>query len=564
MDVETFIKEWWSGAHLDCRHAIYTWMKESYQHPFAFWEGLFKYSLNELGEAHSILFEKYDFYSDCVVRHLGHERQVLKVIGASGKLTSWSYDELHALVNVQVELWKSKYPINPGQTAALIMPYGIHFLVALLTALRLGMNISLLSKEDRFYCDTHIHAALDVIQPDIVITTSPLPPTEQWNVIELDLSLENSRSTLVVSHAYLPGEILQKHYNPYSEAKIHTIEATRSYLLPLRDALIALRLKPSTCFSRPLASMYLEEPCGTLMALLVGATIVFAADEVLLSNPLALKDELIEVLGVTPSLQELWMKHPGCPSNKLKFWYSTPLYGNARSWNAFAGLNQLQKVASSHLILEKEKGGIVLFSQPQPLQTQMVIHPSLGTPWKLLHLIEKKVESTAGFGLFQPEPAGDSEPHLILSQVGNDWYLSSTTSHLKEGHPYPIQLVENSVKLLDFVQHCMIVVERHPNHFIQKQFTLVVFVLPKEYHTMQQKIEEWNRMIISSIRTNVGDAFAPNRIEVFSFYPKMVKGQLDRQWVDRQYCEGALSNKHHRSIYHSLNRIKELIYENPY
>jgi hypothetical protein len=189
------------------------------------------------------------------------------------------------------------------------------------------------------------------------------------------------------------------------------------------------------------------------------------------------------------------------------------------------------------------------------------MHPSLGTPWKLLKIGDKEAPSIEGFGLFHVEPKTKTEHYLILAQIGDEWTISSSTSPLGEGYPYPIEQVENAVKTLDFVQTCMVVAERHPQHYISKQFVLLVFVSPKERISIQQKTEIWSRQINDLIQVEMGTSFKPDKCLFFSLYPKLQKGELDRNLVENQYHSGALFYKQNSSIYRLLNLLKQNIYE---
>jgi hypothetical protein len=556
MDVESFIKEWWSGSSLDYRQEVREWMERSYTQPFSFWEDLFSYSLKEIGgSSPTVVLERYDFYSDCIVRHLGRNLKALTLINAEGETNSWTYDQIHAYVDIQMAYWKGTCPLSPGHTVALLFPYGIEYIVALMTSLRLGLIISILPQEDRFFSQDRLESTLDECEPDLIVTSLKTALDPKWKRIDIDLSLEKTSKTSLESYSYLAGEMVQKHLN--LDKKPTLIEATRSYLIPLRDAIVALRLKKETCFARPLLSMALEEPFSTIMALLVGSTTLCASDK----NLNALKKESIDVLSVPPHLMQLWLKDPVAPIAKLKLWYRNPLYGNDTSWKAFSELNNLQKVPACQMIFDREKGGMTLFSQPKPLEELTFLHPTLGSPWKLLKASGNGQESTEGFGYFSTEPEGSSDPSLIISQVGDAWCISGSKVHLQEGQPYPIQLVEESVKTLNFVQTCMIVPERHPQHFYNKQFNLLVFVSPKERLSIEQKKAEWRESILDLIESKVGKAYHPDRCLFYSLYPKIVKGQPHRNWIENQYKSGAFLMKQNRSIYHTLNLIRQSIYE---
>ena len=326
-----------------------------------------------------------------------------------------------------------------------MLPYGIHFIVGLMTALRLGLVISVLPLKDRFFSKMQLENGLKALHPDLVVSTGAVPES-----LNLDLSLEKSSSSPLEPHAYKASEMAQILYGE----PITSIEATRSYLIPLRDGLIALNLKQSSCWAKPFSSMYHEEPSCTLMALLAGATIFYVSETHLHSNPKALENQAIDIMGVSHPLQQLWLKNPGCP--KLKFWYRNPLIGTDRNWKAFSEINNLEKIPASQLLIDIHKGGVTLASQPKTVEIPTFLHPSLGSPWKLLKAGRKGELSCEGFGLFHVEPENGTPQPLVISQISDEWCVSTTTFPLREGVPYPFEYVENAVKTLDLVQTCMV------------------------------------------------------------------------------------------------------------
>ncbi len=562
IDVETFFKKWGSETSLDYRWELREWMQSSYANPAGFWEELFSSLKQTDAGSNTVVFEQYDFYADCIRCHLGSGLTALKVIDSEGAQHSWTYDEIHECVEAQLPFWTENYSLNPGKKAALLLPYGIHFIVALMTALRLGLVISLLPLQDRYMGEGLLQKAVDALNPDLIITGSDSGMSGK-NILELDLSLQSNAAPPLSSNAYLSNEILQIHFNPHltGGAFFTAIEASRSYLIPLRDAAIALNLKPSMCWARPFLSMHREEPCCTLMALLAGATLVHISDEFLSAHPKALQNEPIHVLGVSLPLLELWLKNPGCPSSKLKLWHRNPLFGNDHSWRAFSELNHLGKIPSTKLLIDKERGGATLFSQPKPIDSLAFMHPSLGSPWKLLKVGGKNEPSTEGFGLFHLEPGTEDAHDLILAQIGDEWGISSTRFALREGYRYPIALIEEKVKTLDFVINCLLIPERHPQHFLSKQCMLLVFISPKEHHAVQQKTDAWSRQINALIKMEAGAAFTPDKMIFYALYPKLENGELDRRTVENQYRSGVLYHKQKLPIYRLLNLLKHTIYE---
>jgi acyl-coenzyme A synthetase/AMP-(fatty) acid ligase len=124
-----------------------------------------------------------------------------------------------------------------------------------------------------------------------------------------------------------------------------------------------------------------------------------------------------------------------------------------------------------------------------------------------------------------------------------------------------VTLVEERVKALDFVHNCLVVPERHPQHFVSKQCILLVFISPKEHPLSEQKTDAWGRQINAQIKTEVGNTFVPDKILFYTLYPKMQKAEIDRHTVENQYRSGMLQHKQNLPIYRLLNLLKHTIYE---
>src|SRR5690606_19746622 len=117
----------------------------------------------------SALGEKYDFYYDCVLRHAESTRAIV-AIDENGFVENWSYKKLHRVVNSQVKQW-TKNGVKAGEFAVMILPLGLPFFVALLTALRLGLKICYLPPETPYLSLSHISCLISQLKPHWLITS---------------------------------------------------------------------------------------------------------------------------------------------------------------------------------------------------------------------------------------------------------------------------------------------------------------------------------------------------------------------------------------------------------
>ncbi len=537
MDLETlkqFEKVWWSQKTIDHHPPFFRWIEKSYQDPLSFWNVLFEYSKELMGApTKSAPFESYNFYHDCILRHLQKEEIALKI----PRVRSWTYMEIHALVNGQLPLWKEEYGLKEGNHVVLFLSPGVEWIVALMTAVRLGVALTIASPQDRFSGKAALLKKLEKLKADAIITTSQFAALlpQQRTVFSLDLSVIGDRKIPEETPFYGEG------------TPINGIPTHLAYLCPLRDALLFLRLRSGSTWAHPLSSMTLEEPFATFAALLSGATILHIPEEILVEEPFLLKGEPIDALAVSLPLQKLWTETGGCPE-KVKFWYKNPLVSHSHDWITFSEINGLTKTPSSNLYNDPSRGGMTLISEPRPFHAPPSLLPGLGIPWHFTHLSRSGEPTTDRVGLFRVEPYTEKEETLVLSKFEKWWIISGGTVPLKEGRFYPFDAVEKWVSSLEFVNQAVAL--------SQNAFILLVFISP----TLKDPPSEWISEIEEGIENEVGVAFVPDHTIFLPLYPYLKNGAVDRNWAFAQYQKDLFRKKLRHPLYQKLNQFRDSLY----
>src|SRR6478752_545508 len=127
-DVEKFISQWWSDLSSPLPFHWEEWIERSYVENENFWEAIFAlHQKNKRIPAQSHLGKYYDFYYDCILRHLQSNDLAYTQIEKE-KTESWTYRQLHHCVNFHVRKWSS-YNVQPGQFIALVISPGIEFTI---------------------------------------------------------------------------------------------------------------------------------------------------------------------------------------------------------------------------------------------------------------------------------------------------------------------------------------------------------------------------------------------------------------------------------------------------
>ena len=539
-------------------------MDRSYVEPHLFWAELLAYQESVTGlPIHSSFEDQYDFYYDCVIRHIESKRAVLKIFKKDSEVESWTYEELHRCVNYQIKKWKD-YSLLPGQLVAIVAPPGFYFLIALFTSLRLGLQFCYLPTNSPSLAKKEIVRLIEELKPNLLVTTleddtfiSCKYPTLVLNEIRQDE--QNYHPT---SYSYPAKELIQKSLSTYTQ-NIDvplSLDANTTYLHALRDGLITLNLKPGMSWASPLSCPIQTKPCTTFMTLLSGATLVEVSDDAINEIPTLLKDKKIDIIGISDPLERLWSKEPGLPTIQLKCCYKNPLTSNSQRWKSFREQNKIEKIPTCNLVIDNSRGGITLFSKPSIDNLDFFIRPSLGTPWSLTQLNGSGDPSLDGFGIFHLHAGRKSntkESNFILAQIGNEWIISSTVVPCRDGNMFPIKKVEEVVNAISFVEACMIYTLPQTGRVASHLFLLLVFINLKK----DQEKDSLAKEIFFQIENNIGSAFLPSRIEYYPLYPKMEDGTIDRNWCSSQYAEGLLSRKKNMEIYQILGTLKMLMRE---
>lgn len=521
MDLKKYAQIWWSDNHLK--------LDEHKIDITTFW-----YSCPSLYPGlKSIPYKSYDFYHDCILRHL--EKNPIAIKGEK----NWTYAQIHELVNRQQSHWKN-FGLTVGSTVALVVPNGIDFIVALMTALKLGLCVTILPLNDPYLGKMKLDKILQDQSFDLIVT-SPSSKIIGKNILEWNLECHYSEDVDSLSHVY----------SPTSQA-FSFVNTDNAFLAPLRDGYTMLSLKEETVCAHPLSSQLMNEPFTTLAILLSGATLFHIDETKLLQDPTSLKNTDIEILEVSPSLLHLWNQTPGCPQSKLRLWYKSPLLGNLSDWDHFNTQNNLKKVSFSDLYIDPSAGGVILASKPKPYSGQTFLSPPLGVDWKILDLNNTREEAVEGVGYYNLKSS------LILGQVQESWVISWSTIPIYKGTFYPTEAVEQCVNRLSFISACMVIGERDPKDLVSSQITLLLFI---NNENIAFQIENWKILIHETIIQEVGEAFLPNRILPFTFYPNRLDGKLNRNWVLGQYHNGLLYRKQNSPIYHQFNLFKHAIYQ---
>jgi hypothetical protein len=521
-------------------------LEKSYREVDSFQEALLSFHTKRLQRPTTTLYQKqYDLYGDAISRHKFSTSLAVKVLDETHKVKSWTYEQLDLMVNDQLELWMAR-EIKKGDQIALILSPGITYLVAFLTALRLGLRIAYFPLESPYLSLEGIREKLEGISPLFVVVSSE------------EIGAEFPFPSLVIEHLSFkeknPAE-KQVFYAPddlvFSEGT-----AERVYFSALRDGELLFAAEPKEVWAAPLRNSLREEPYLTLTALLMGTTIFYIPDQLIRQSPTILQEISVDILGISGAFLDLCLEEKGFPNKKPRICYRHPLERSPGKWEAFSSECELKKIPFVKWMIDPQRGESLLFSFPTPDPRDFRLIPSLGSSWELVN--EAGEENSEGFGRFKFE---EKETNFCLAPLEKGWVMTEVLKRERQGIEIPAQKIEEIVIELPFVQFASLLCLPRVYDPLDSQVVLIIFTHPALIEKVALQEEVWGKEIQTLIITRIGEGFIPDKIEYFPLYPKLKEGKVNQSWCFNQYRDGRLSKKKRLLVYHHLSMLKASIKE---
>lgn len=558
---EAFINKWWLAPSSPLTLEVEEWMNGSYLGDEDFWkEAVFARQEQLLPPSQSHFGKTYNFYHDCILRHVRTNNIAFSVVQEDKYPEPWTYGKIHTCVNYNVDKWANDH-LQPGDLIAIVGQPDIHFILALLTALRFGLKVCYLPTNSPFLGKGQLNHFLTEIKPKFIATEDLSFVADGMHLLKINENGFDDENHEPHSFSYQAASELQiaLSLGQQEELTLVPLNSQTTYLHSLRDALFTLNLNQHPYFASPLACPIRTEPCSTFMTLLCGATRVYVSDVAIKKNPRLLEDERVNIMGISNDLQQLFSQGLGCPIRYLKYCYKNPLDTHLQTWKPFLQLNKLEKVPNFDLLVDNSCGGAILFSRPSLEPYNVLLKPALGTAWYLSQLNGSGQESLTGFGSFEIEEQPGSGNYMA-TKIENQLMLTGAINPSRLGVTFPIDQLEESVSALSFVEDCMLHHLPKAGSMFSRYFVLLVFVNPlKEPSTSDN--EKWTQEIISKITSTLGCGYLPEKIEYFSLMPKKNILGVDRNWCAGQYSSGLLFQKQEIPQYKILGSLKKLIKE---
>jgi hypothetical protein len=527
------------------------WLGQSWNEPHLFWKALLTYAERRLGyPAKSVAGVRYNFYHDLLVQHKAQTKPALIWF----EKTQWqtlSYQELNQAVDSLAANWE-KQGVQAGEVLALLHPPGPNWLIALLTAFRLGLSVAILPPQGNAF----VERRLENIAPTW-LAIDPLyrhQLASSWQDKVLSYQLSAAQPTRQ-SYEYSGSEIAAVCLNPSSPEIDQPVPVTADtlYLSALRDGILALALKPGQICAAPGWHFLESQPALILAVLLCGATWLHIELSALETSPERLLEQPINVLGVSHSLRNLLLRKPLAGKKTWHYWFRHPAEAtDLTNWRNFMQVMQLETLFSANLLWNTALGGAILFSARCRGHTHLQVLPAAGQNWQLDIINTQNLPSVAGWGCLSlgkttaDEIVWTPTPYLIAPYRGY-WHYLGAYPRGRAGRTFPRQellaLLQPKYDYLALVEVAMFGDNTDP---LQVLLVFGKVLVCKDIETCIQR--------------ELGAEFMPDRIEYLSILPKRsADGGADPEWCQTHYLSGELYRRQRSTVFSGLATLKMLI-----
>jgi hypothetical protein len=492
------------------------------------------------GSLKSKCFDSYDFYHDLVLRHLGRSSEAIVEAGISTR--SATFDELHGSSTRTMAAWKSA-GVEAGAKLAIVLNVGIDYAVAFLTALRMGLIVSVLPPAGPTFVQNRLHA----LAPDHIVSHpryATLLGDHREKLIpqstEAALVLESVRS-----FTYSATDPIAQFFSPLSATPEIPVERTADslYLPMMRDSALLLGARSGDRIALPGFDQLQFQPWGLMTALHAGACLV-VIDERLFAQPEVVKAARLTIVGVSAALRDRVLDE-GVDVEGWRAWFLNPTEPYAwERWRIFSERLAQQQCPGFNLLVSAALGGALLFS-PHRLQLQQLsVFPVPGEPWQLSDLIGNGEPAYGDSGLYQPMD-DDADPEtfaqFVIGRTGPGWVYAGSMKIGRNGQTYPEREIAALIEGHPEVDAACVVVIPAAELLNKTRVILVVFIDPgKDADAIAGKLRP---ALEQRIVSEMGARWMPDQVRFFPLVPHKVEGVVDSAWCRWELTSGALDKK---------------------
>ncbi len=531
------------------------WLAESWRDPARFWIDVARYhAALSSPAAKSHPTEGFDFFYDLVQRHRP-ERAALRCYARQTGWRTTSYHDLDARSTALAEEWAQR-GLRAGEAVCVILPMGEDLVIALLTALRLGLTFSYLPPLRARFVAARLAQLGDVLVVTVPTYLSLIGDARALLLADL-VSGRGSQRRL--QHSYAPGATVARLFSDLVEASDRplALRADQLYLGALRDAMLLCGLRPGDLAAAPGLSALQHQPSLVIGTLLCGGTWVHVELEDLALEPSLLTQQPLRAVGISSAARDVLLRAGAGQVRGWDFWWRNPEEPfDTDTWRSFVKRLGLINVPSANLLVDASAGGSVLWSPRRRGHVHTEVLPAPGRPWSLASIsgtddAGRGPRAMGDFGLLALE-APSRPPYIILVHAGERFLYGGTRGPRSAGRTYPTAEVVAIARKQPRVIDAAVVIEQS-GRFGQPVRVLCVF---NGAARPEAGDEDALARIISQ---ELGPELVPDHVQVLPLYPRLRDGVPDARWCASQQMTGSLYHKPRQAPHQALTLLRRAL-----
>ncbi len=526
-----------------------SWLPASCATPEAFGEA----TLGLLGERRGAAFksrpaEGCDLYHDLVAAHLGKRRRAL-VGREGGAWTSFTYGALHARSNALGAVWAGA-GVKAGESIALVLEPGIEFAVAWLTALRMGLVPSFVPP----FGPGFVQTTLARVGADRVATSGWRGVSAAAAKGALPASAGSRSEEPFGSFLYAAGEPAARLITPFGPKAPIAVDVPAEVLLvgAARDAAFVYGLGPHDLLAASGLDWLQHGPALLSAALAAGAAYAELPESDLEREPAIVGRLGVSVLGLGRRARDALAARGGPPEGVRAWFRSLSETIDAEAWDAFFHALPEARRLNFAVVCNAASGGACLFSPPSRGAPSLRVWPAPGLGFRLEAPAAEGLEALDGVGTFcvlRGAETDTSFARAILGRVGDGYVYAGSLDPGPNAQRHPAADVEAAARRVPGVRHAASF-EAPGRRLNEAKTVLLVFVEDEGPVAAPDPAR-----VAAAVVAELGERFAPDRVEVFALRPRLREGEVDRAWCRGQYLSGTLSRKARSRPFVLLGRL---------
>ena len=527
------------------------WLPATWASPDRFHEALFAYAqARSGGKLKSRPRASYDLYHDLVLAHADTRRTAI----ASREGGGWrelSYDSLHEATAGLMTAWQQGGAV-PGDSVCVVAPVGVDYAVTVLTALRMGLVVSVLPPIGASF----VRSRLEAIDPDHVAAPESVRGilgARGKQALPVQGGARGPASQSSAGHS--PDDVAMQ-VPPLMRAAAgppFELTASRLHEALVRDAVLVYALEPTDIMAAPGVDPLSFQPQTLLATLLAGATWLEVPDREAQSDPRLL--ERATVLGVSPGLREVLLQRGIEPARGTKTWFHALTDVLDPRWDELSRLFATRKVRGLRVLSTTGTGGVALFGVRSPEALGLGVWPAPGERWQLSQIaggLLPALTETGTYTIFRAEEEEDeSFGRILLCKLDEAYVYGGSLDPGPRAQAYPADEIEALAVRHPGVRHAAALLT--PGRWVNESLTvLLLFVEPGGDRAAWPDLV---RTVRATIGEEAGEARVPSRVDVFPLRPRVRDGRLDRAWCRSEYLSGSLTRKARSELAKTLAQL---------